>query len=260
MERRLGGGNSNVTELVPHEGGRVVLRRPPDAAISASAANGVRREYRMLRALAGKARVPAPLGFCDDAAIIGQPFIVVENVDGVAISTELPAGYPNDAATLNLIGAELVDAIGTVHALDWRELGLEAGTSEESYVSRQVKRWMSAREADAVRELPLIARIGRWLLAIAPPPHPSPSCTAISTWTTRCFATTLPCWPRSSTGNWQRSVIRSRTSGSPCVLGRPSRRVDRLSVCPAGQSRPAGARNARGSCGTLVEADRHPGR
>jgi aminoglycoside phosphotransferase (APT) family kinase protein len=172
VERRLGGGNSNVTELVRHEGGRVVLRRPPDAAISASAANGVRREYRMLHALAGKARVPAPLGFCDDAAIIGQPFIVVEHVDGVAISTALPAGYPNDAATLNLIGMELVDAIGTVHALDWRELGLEAGTSEESYVSRQVKRWMSAREADAVRELPLIAETGRWLLAHCPATAP----------------------------------------------------------------------------------------
>ena len=71
VECRLGGGNSNVTELVRHSRGQVVLRRPPDAAISASAANGVRREYRVLRTLAARARVPAPLGFCEDASILG---------------------------------------------------------------------------------------------------------------------------------------------------------------------------------------------
>jgi aminoglycoside phosphotransferase (APT) family kinase protein len=172
VERRLGGGNSNVTELVRHGRGQVVLRRPPDAAISASAANGVRREYRVLRALAGRARVPAPLGFCEDASILGQPFLVVEFVDGVAMSTELPADYPRDAATVDRIGEELIDAIGAVHALDWRELGLEAPTGDVAYVSRQVERWMRTREADSVRELPLIAETGQWLLAHRPAAAP----------------------------------------------------------------------------------------
>jgi 16S rRNA G966 N2-methylase RsmD len=37
---RLGGGNSNVTQLLDYRDGRLVLRRPPDAALSASAADG----------------------------------------------------------------------------------------------------------------------------------------------------------------------------------------------------------------------------
>jgi aminoglycoside phosphotransferase (APT) family kinase protein len=172
VERRLGGGNSNITELVTHSRGKVVLRRPPDAAISSSAANGVRREYRVLSALAGRARVPAPIAFCEDAAILGQPFLVVEYVEGVAISTELPSGYPRDGDTLTRIGEELIDAIGAIHALDCRDLGLEMPRSEATYVSRQIERWMRARETDAVRDLPLLATIGRWLLAHCPPVAP----------------------------------------------------------------------------------------
>lgn len=172
VERRLGGGNSNVTELVTHSRGKVVVRRPPDAAISPSAANGVRREYRTLSALTGRARVPAPIAFCEDPAILGQPFLVVEYVEGVAIATELPAAYACDAATLTRIGEELIDAIGAVHALDCRSLGLEVPRGEAAYVSRQIERWLRVREAEAVRDLPMLARTARWLLDNLPPTAP----------------------------------------------------------------------------------------
>ena len=56
---RLSGGNANVTQLVEAPSGRLVLRRPPDQALSESAARGVQREWRILSALTGKARVPA---------------------------------------------------------------------------------------------------------------------------------------------------------------------------------------------------------
>ena len=162
--RRLGGGNSNVTQLVTHREGQVVLRRPPDNAISVSAANGVRREHRMLQALAGRARVPRPIGFCDDASVIGQPFLIVEFVDGVAITTELPDAYARDAATLNRIGEELVDGIAAVHSLDWRALGLDGPQNPSAYVQKQVERWLKVRAEDSVRELPLVREVGRWLL------------------------------------------------------------------------------------------------
>ena len=66
LGRRLGGGNSNVTQLVHSDAGDLVLRRPPDDAISESAARGVRREHRILTALAGHAPVPRVVAFCDD--------------------------------------------------------------------------------------------------------------------------------------------------------------------------------------------------
>ncbi len=167
--RRLSGGNSNLTLCVAHAGGQVVIRRPPENAISASAARGVRREARMLQALAGRARVPRLLAFCEDASVIGQPFAVVQHVAGHAISTALPPSYPPGAGTLDRLGEELVDAIAEVHTLDPCELGLEVGDGASQYVVRQVERWRDLRAAQSVRELPLVGSLADWLLSRLPP-------------------------------------------------------------------------------------------
>jgi aminoglycoside phosphotransferase (APT) family kinase protein len=170
---RLSGGNSNVTQLIQHRDGLAVLRRPPDNAISSSAASGVRREYQMLRALHGHAPVPRVLGFCDDAAVLGVPFAVVEHVDGVAISTTLPPAYTASAATLQSIGEELVDALGTIHMVDWRALGIEPPNAPQDYVAKQIQRWLKVRATESVRDLPLIGELGQWLQARLPPPPPA---------------------------------------------------------------------------------------
>ena len=170
---RLSGGNANVTQLVDSDAGRFVIRRPPDAAISASAAQGVRREFRMLSALAGHARVPRAIGFCEDTTVIGQPFAVVEFVPGVSITTQFPAAYDGSPATIAALGHELVDAIATVHALDWRALPLDAPRDADGYLQRQIERWLKARAAESVRELPLLERIGRWLLDERPTAAPA---------------------------------------------------------------------------------------
>jgi aminoglycoside phosphotransferase (APT) family kinase protein len=168
---RLGGGNSNVTQLVNAASGRAILRRPPDAAISSSAANGVRREHRVLSALAGRARVPRALAFCEDASLVGQPFVVTEFVPGVSITRSLPEAYPPGAATLARIGEELVDALADVHVVDWRASGLEASAPQD-YVPRQLERWRKVRRAESVRELPQLERLGAWLEARLPAGRP----------------------------------------------------------------------------------------
>jgi aminoglycoside phosphotransferase (APT) family kinase protein len=170
---RLSGGNANVTQLVESDAGRFVIRRPPDAAISANAAQGVRREFRMLSALTGGARVPKALGFCEDTSVLGQPFAVVEHVAGVSLTTQLPAAYESSAATVTSLGHELIDAIADVHALDWRALPLDPPRDAERFLQRQIERWRKARAAESVRELPLLERIGHWLLEELPAPAPA---------------------------------------------------------------------------------------
>ncbi len=170
---RLSGGNSNVTQLIRHRDGLAVLRRPPDNAISSSAASGVRREYQMMKALHGHAPVPQALGFCEDTAVLGVPFAVIAHVDGVSISTKLPPAYPGDAPTLQAMGEELVDALATLHTLDWRALGVEPPNAPQDYVAKQIHRWLKARAAESVRELPLITELGDWLQSRLPPPPPA---------------------------------------------------------------------------------------
>jgi aminoglycoside phosphotransferase (APT) family kinase protein len=163
LGERLSGGNANVTQLVETPAGRLVLRRPPDQALSASAAKGVEREWRILSALTHRVRVPAVRGYCADASVLGQPFLVVDHVDGVAITTALPDAYPDEPATLERIGYELVDALAEVHRLDWRTLGLRAPPAGLDYVSREVARWREVRAKAAVRDLPLVERLATWL-------------------------------------------------------------------------------------------------
>ena len=172
LGERLSGGNSNVTELVTTAMGRAVLRRPPDAALSASAANGVRREYRVLRAVEGQVRAPRALGLCDDADVIGQPFVLTDFVDGVSIRDRLPDAYLQYPEPLTAVGFELVDALADVHRVDWGGTGLGTAAPHD-YVPRQVERWLRARTDDPVRALPALERVAAWLLRELPAHRPA---------------------------------------------------------------------------------------
>ena len=170
---RLGGGNSNVTQLVWHEHGKAVLRRPPDNAISSSAAGGVLREYSMLKALQGHVKVPRVLGLCEDISILGQAFSIIEHVDGVAITDTLPSAYPSDVETLNRIGEQLVDELAKLHTAPWQQMGIRHPTHPDDYVLKQIRRWRKLRSEQRARDLPLIERLADWLLAHLPPPPPA---------------------------------------------------------------------------------------
>lgn len=169
----LGGGNANVTRMVECGDRRLVLRHPPEAVVSDTAASGIAREFRVASALAGRAPVAAPLAFCDDAGVIGAPFMVSEFVDGVAITEALPDAYADDARTVSAIGEALVDALAAVHVTDWREAVGEGFGRPEGFVERQVERWLKVRARDRVRDLPLLDELGGWLLANLPEPAPA---------------------------------------------------------------------------------------
>ncbi|NBQ13335.1 MAG: hypothetical protein EBU31_01670 [Proteobacteria bacterium] len=94
------GGLSNLTYRIEDAaGGRWVLRRPPLGHVLATA-HDMGREHRIISALQSTA-VPVPplVGFCDDTAINGAPFYVMELVPGTPYrhSHELQALGPERA-------------------------------------------------------------------------------------------------------------------------------------------------------------------
>lgn len=169
----LGGGNANVTRLVVIDGERMVLRHPPAHTVSDRAAAGIRREYDVMRAIAGKAPVPQPVAFCEDLAVLGAPFLLARFVDGVAITDTLPPTYPKDAATTRRIGEALVDALAAVHRIDWRGTLPDGFGRPEGFVQRQIERWLAVRRKESVRALPLLERLGEWLLENLPDDDPA---------------------------------------------------------------------------------------
>jgi aminoglycoside phosphotransferase (APT) family kinase protein len=164
----LTGGNSNATYRLVGPAGTLVLRRPPAAALSGTA-HSMAREHTVLRALAATSvRSPRPVALCDDPAVTGAPFLVMEHVDGVSLTDQLPAGYPPGPETLRRLGEEMVDALAEIHLVDWRAIGLDGFGKPAGFLERQVARWSRQFESYQVRDLPRFAEIGRWLEANRP--------------------------------------------------------------------------------------------
>lgn len=162
----LGGGNANVTRLLTAQEGKFVLRHPPVHAVSDRAAAGISREFIALSALAGHAPVPRPVAFCADPDVIGQPFAILEFVDGVPITDALPPAY--GAGATGRIGRSLIERLAAAHRVDPSPL-LEQGFGRpEGFARRQIERWLGVRSMEAVRDLPLIREIGAWLLDTLP--------------------------------------------------------------------------------------------
>jgi aminoglycoside phosphotransferase (APT) family kinase protein len=171
IERELSGGNSNLTQLVVHDEGQLVIRSAPANTISPKAHLGVQREATFMSALAGHAPVPKVFCWCDDTEILGYPFALIDYIDGVAITDQLPASYDNVEA-LNGLGLQLASALGEIACAPWQKLGLAHMGKPENFLRRQIERWLKVRDSQPTRDLPEIARLGQWLLANLPEDGP----------------------------------------------------------------------------------------
>ncbi len=138
--RQFQGGQSNPTFLVTDGGGRrYVLRKKPPGAILPSA-HAVEREYAAMRAL-GPTGVPVPAArlLCEDSAVIGTPFYVMDHIDG-RVLTDLRLSDIELAERAGYYHA-MVDGLVALHRVDWRAAGLDGFGRPEAYIPRQIARW-----------------------------------------------------------------------------------------------------------------------
>ncbi|MEX1102774.1 MAG: phosphotransferase, partial [Dehalococcoidia bacterium] len=94
--RKHTAGYSNVTLFIDRGDHRWVMRRPPSGHLLPTA-HDVIREWRFISAVHGQARVPRPVLSCEDTAIIGAPFYIMERVPGTEIRESIPALYDTPA-------------------------------------------------------------------------------------------------------------------------------------------------------------------
>jgi aminoglycoside phosphotransferase (APT) family kinase protein len=145
----VAGGRSNLTFVVTSAAGDVVLRRPPLSSVLPTA-HDMRREHRVMTAL-GDTAVPVPrtLALCEDEAVIGAPFYLMDRVLGHVVRDTMPAGYATDPGERREIGDGLMDVLAELHAVDPATVGLADYGRPEGYLTRQVRRW--TRQWDATR-------------------------------------------------------------------------------------------------------------
>jgi aminoglycoside phosphotransferase (APT) family kinase protein len=157
---RLTSGRSNVMFLLDEGTDRWVLRRPTGVALERSD-ELMRREFRLLAAL-DRTAVPHPrtVALCDDPAVLGCTFYVMEAVAGFNPAVPLPDTFRGHEHS---VADAVIDALAALHDADWRALGLEGFGRPEGFHERQVARWTSQLASYGGRGLPDLKRVGRWL-------------------------------------------------------------------------------------------------
>jgi aminoglycoside phosphotransferase (APT) family kinase protein len=170
---RIGDGHSNITCLLRRDDARVVLRRPPLGPLAASA-NDILREARVLRALEPTgAPVPRVLAVCEDAEVIGAPFYLMEEVDGVALTDSLPEAWDAAAGVGERVADAVVAQLVGLHAIDQAGTAIGGPGRGENYLARQLDRFGELLEANATRPLPELERAAAWLEANRPASPPA---------------------------------------------------------------------------------------
>jgi aminoglycoside phosphotransferase (APT) family kinase protein len=169
---RIGDGASNLTYLVERDGARVVLRRPPPPPLPPSAHDMVREANIQICLRRGGVRVPEILAVCEDDAVIGAPFYVMEEIVGAVITDAVPPALDTPEERRRL-GFELVDGLVDLHAVDYNSCGLDRLGKPTGYLERQLRRWSGLWEVNATREIADCVEIGELLKASMPESPPS---------------------------------------------------------------------------------------
>jgi len=166
---QLTGGTQNILLRFTRAGRDYVLRRPP-LHKRANSDETMRREARVLAALAGS-DVPHPglIAACPDEDVLGAAFYLMEPVDGVNPSEEMPERLAADAAWQYRLGLSMVDGIAAIGRVDLAARGLSDFGRAEGWLERQVGRWR--RQLDSYAEianypgpsLPHVDEVGTWL-------------------------------------------------------------------------------------------------
>lgn len=172
---QFGGGHANLTYLLRYGAQEYVLRRPPLGPV-APGAHDMGREYRVLSVLhRAYPLAPCALLFCEDPAVIGAPFFVMERRRGIVVRLTIPPAFGGgaDAAVNRRISEVLIDALADLHRVDPCAVGLEGLGRPEGFLGRQIDGWARRYARAETRPLPVVDELIAWLRREQPPSPPA---------------------------------------------------------------------------------------
>lgn len=162
------GGHSNLTYLLRYGKRELVLRRPPFGS-KVKRAHDMGREFRFLSKLGpAKPWAPTPLGFCDDPAVIGAEFYLLERLRGVILRRGVPAGLTVDEPMARRLSETLLDVLIELHDVDYEAIGLGDLGRPNGFVERQVRGWTRRYDDARTEDIPEMPSVAKWLAANLP--------------------------------------------------------------------------------------------
>jgi aminoglycoside phosphotransferase (APT) family kinase protein len=157
-------GASNLTYLLKYLDREIVLRRPP-IGTKAISAHDMKREYLIQSRLKPTYTLtPTVLGLCQDQAIIGSDFYVMERIKGEILRREASENLVT--SDFKWIGESLISGLVALHKVDAKILQeLDKGPG---YVQRQVEGWSKRYRAALTDDVPDGEKVMRWLFENQP--------------------------------------------------------------------------------------------
>jgi aminoglycoside phosphotransferase (APT) family kinase protein len=171
----LVGGTQNILLRFQRGGRDFVLRRPP-LHPRMNGSETMRREARMLKALADT-DVPHPrlIAACPTEDVLGAAFYLMEPIEGFNPTIGLPPLHTGDPTLRHRMGLAMVDGIAALGRLDHVAAGLSDFGKIEGFLDRQVGRWQAQlvgyREYEGwpgPAGIEGIAEVGAWLTTHQP--------------------------------------------------------------------------------------------
>ena len=145
-------GQSNPTFLLKTPARNYVLRRKPPGQLLKSA-HAVDREFRVQSALANTDVPVAGMHLlCEDDAVIGSMFYIMDHVDGRNFNDPTMEGEDN--ATRSAVVDEMSRVLAALHMVDISAVGLADYGPPGHYLERQVGRWSKQYRASETEKVP----------------------------------------------------------------------------------------------------------
>ena len=147
--RQFPNGAANLTYLLEFAGRRLVIRRPPFGEIAVGA-HDMKREYRALSRLwRHYDRAPRAYLLCEDHAVAGADFLVIEYRAGQVVWGRIPPSMAGHQDVARRIGFAVVDAMAELHLLDPGQAGVGDLGRPDGFVDRQLRGWQQRWHAVA---------------------------------------------------------------------------------------------------------------
>jgi aminoglycoside phosphotransferase (APT) family kinase protein len=168
--RRFSSGFSNLTYLLLVENKEYVLRRPPFGAVKRG--HDMSREYKVLSNLyASFSKIPKVYAFTDDESILGTPFYIMENANGIILDYSEANKRVINSSDFKIISNTWLDTFVTLHQVDYKTAGLEDLGKPEGYAERQITNWAKQYEKAKTDAIPESELVIKWLQNNQPKTH-----------------------------------------------------------------------------------------
>jgi aminoglycoside phosphotransferase (APT) family kinase protein len=162
------GGASNWTYCLTYPDREFILRRAP-AGTKAKGAHDMAREYNLQRALKPVfTQVPNMIALCQDEAVIGTDFYIMEKLTGIIPRKNMPREMNLPESEVRLLCTNMLDAMIQLHEVDIEKAGLQSLAKGEGYIDRQLQGWTTRFQQAHTWNVPSGKKVINWLNAHKP--------------------------------------------------------------------------------------------